>query len=51
MDKALMAGGMVEHIRADGFHFRPQRTVDWLVCDMVEQPARIATLVGDWAAG
>ena len=51
MDKALMAGGMVEHIRADGFHFRPQRTVDWLVCDMVEQPARIAALVGDWAAG
>lgn len=51
MDKALMAGGMVEHIRADGFHFRPQGAVDWLVCDMVEQPARIASLVGDWAAG
>lgn len=50
MDKALMAGGMVEHIRADAFHWRPKRPVDWLVCDMVEKPARVAALVADWAA-
>ncbi|HZX32401.1 MAG TPA: 23S rRNA (cytidine(2498)-2'-O)-methyltransferase RlmM [Rhodocyclaceae bacterium] len=51
MDKALMAGGMVEHIKVDGFHYRPKRPVDWLVCDMVEKPSRIAGLVADWAAG
>lgn len=50
MDKALMAGGMVEHLRADAFHWRPKRAVDWLVCDMVEKPARVAALIGEWAA-
>ncbi len=50
MNADLMAGGMVEHIRADAFHWRPKRPVDWLVCDMVEKPARVAALIGDWAA-
>ena len=26
----------IRHLRQDGFKFRPQRPVDWLVCDMVE---------------
>jgi 23S rRNA (cytidine2498-2'-O)-methyltransferase len=42
--------GMVDHLRADGFRYRPQGRVDWVVCDMVEQPARIARLMGDWLA-
>ena len=50
LDKALLAGGMVEHLREDGFHYKPKRPVDWLVCDMIESPSRIATLVGEWAA-
>ncbi|MFZ5462217.1 MAG: 23S rRNA (cytidine(2498)-2'-O)-methyltransferase RlmM [Pseudomonadota bacterium] len=50
MDKALLAGGLVEQVKTDGFTFRPQRPVDWLVCDMVEQPVRIAALVGQWLA-
>jgi len=50
LDKALLAGGMVEHLREDGFHYKPKKPVDWLVCDMVESPSRIATLVGEWAA-
>jgi 23S rRNA (cytidine2498-2'-O)-methyltransferase len=52
MDPALMATGLVEHIKADGFHWRPKRGggVDWLVCDMVEKPARIAQLMADWVA-
>ncbi len=48
MDWELMDSGIVEHLRADGFRFLPPRPVDWLVCDMVEQPARIAALVGRW---
>ena len=42
------ATGLVDHVRADGFSFRPPRPVDWLVCDMVEAPARVARLMGLW---
>ncbi len=50
MDADLMASGMVEHLRADGFAYRPRKTVDWMVCDMVEKPARIAELAATWLA-
>jgi 23S rRNA (cytidine2498-2'-O)-methyltransferase len=50
MDDALMASGLVEHRREDGFRFRPRQRVDWVVCDMVEQPARVAQLMADWLA-
>jgi 23S rRNA (cytidine2498-2'-O)-methyltransferase len=50
MDKRLMASGAVEHVRADGFRYRPEKPVDWLVCDIVEQPSRIAALMGRWLA-
>jgi 23S rRNA (cytidine2498-2'-O)-methyltransferase len=46
----VLATGMVEHLRADGLTWRPRRPVDWLVCDMVERPIRIAALVADWIA-
>jgi 23S rRNA (cytidine2498-2'-O)-methyltransferase len=48
LDRSLLESGIVEHLRVDGFRYRPAKPVDWLVCDMVEQPARIAALVGDW---
>ena len=50
MDAALMESGLVSHVRADGFRWRPQKPVDWLVCDMVEQPRRVATLIAQWLA-
>jgi len=40
----------IKHLRQDGFRYRPSRPVDWLVCDMVEQPARVAALMADWVA-
>lgn len=40
----------VKHLRQDGFRYRPKNPVDWLVCDMVEQPGRVAALVSDWVA-
>ena len=46
----LRDNALVKHLRMDGFHFRPKRPVEWLVCDMVEKPARIAALVADWVA-
>jgi 23S rRNA (cytidine2498-2'-O)-methyltransferase len=50
MDPALLETGMVEHVRADGFRFRPRFPVAWMVCDIVEQPKRVAELVGEWLA-
>ncbi|MDO8989773.1 MAG: 23S rRNA (cytidine(2498)-2'-O)-methyltransferase RlmM [Sideroxyarcus sp.] len=42
---------LIRHLREDGFRFRPQRPMDWLVCDMVEQPQRVATLMTEWFVG
>ncbi|WP_035056857.1 23S rRNA (cytidine(2498)-2'-O)-methyltransferase RlmM [Andreprevotia chitinilytica] len=55
IDNGPMKGDMalhphVKHLREDGFKFRPQHPVDWLVCDMVEQPVRIAELMARWFA-
>lgn len=50
MDQALMDSGLVAHLREDGFRFRPKKATDWMVCDMVEQPRRIAELVARWLA-
>ncbi|MEX1082046.1 MAG: 23S rRNA (cytidine(2498)-2'-O)-methyltransferase RlmM, partial [Halofilum sp. (in: g-proteobacteria)] len=38
----------VDHRAEDGFRYRPRRPVDWLVCDMVERPHRIARLLTQW---
>ncbi len=48
MDQALMDGGLVKHIRADGFTYVPEKAVDWLVCDMVERPLHISRLIARW---
>lgn len=45
---AALEAGRVEHVRADGFRYRPRQPVEWLVCDMVEQPIRIAALMAQW---
>lgn len=47
---AVLATELVEHLAADGFVWRPRGKVDWLLCDMVAPPARIAALVADWVA-
>ena len=39
---------LVTHLRADGLAYLPKRPVDWMVCDIVEQPSRIAALVARW---
>jgi 23S rRNA (cytidine2498-2'-O)-methyltransferase len=48
MDRALIDSGLVTHLREDGFRFRPKKPVDWLVCDMVEKPRRVAELIARW---
>ena len=36
------------HQRADGFSWRPPQPLDWMVCDMVEQPRRVAARMAEW---
>ncbi|BFU60064.1 MULTISPECIES: 23S rRNA (cytidine(2498)-2'-O)-methyltransferase RlmM [Rodentibacter] len=50
MAASLHDTGRIEHCAEDGFKFHPpkRKRIDWLVCDMVEQPNRIANLIGKW---
>lgn len=48
MDSAVMDSGLVTHTQMDGFRYTPQAPVDWMVCDIVEQPIRIAQLAAKW---
>lgn len=49
IDPALMATGQVEHFRLDGFSYQPRhKKVNWLVCDMIENPKRVAELMQRW---
>lgn len=47
---SILATGLIEHLRADGLTWRPKKAVEWMVCDMVEQPSRIAPVMADWLA-
>ncbi|NJR44188.1 23S rRNA (cytidine(2498)-2'-O)-methyltransferase RlmM [bacterium] len=48
IDEALMRTGRVEHLRVDGFKYTPPKPVNWLVCDMVESPLKVAELAALW---
>lgn len=48
LDARLNESPLVQHLREDGFRYRPARTVDWLVCDMVEKPGKVAELMALW---
>jgi 23S rRNA (cytidine2498-2'-O)-methyltransferase len=47
---AMREDRLVTHVRDDAFRFRPRRPVDWLTCDVVDKPMRIAELVARWIA-
>ena len=50
MAQSLMDTGQVKHVAQDGFTYEPPRkNVYWLVCDMVDKPARVAALMEKWA--
>ena len=51
IDQGLIDSGLVTHLRADGFRYQPQSPVDWMVCDMVEQPRKVAARMAEWLAG
>lgn len=48
MDKNLLETGQVLHILTDGFLYEPKKKVDWLVCDIVDKPARVTSMIIRW---
>ncbi|GAB6067841.1 23S rRNA (cytidine(2498)-2'-O)-methyltransferase RlmM [Methylothermus subterraneus] len=46
--KEALATGLVEHVSADGFKWRPTRPVTWMFCDMIERPQQVTELVVQW---
>lgn len=48
MNRALMDSGQVEHVEADGYLFKPRAPVQWMVCDIVDKPARSSALLARW---
>jgi 23S rRNA (cytidine2498-2'-O)-methyltransferase len=49
MNEKLMGTGQVKHYREDGFKFIPKKhNIYWLVCDMVEKPAKVTELIAKW---
>ena len=47
---SAIATGLIDHLKVDGFTWKPKKPVEWMVCDMVEQPSRIAPLMAEWVA-
>ncbi|HIJ86015.1 MAG: Ribosomal RNA large subunit methyltransferase M [Magnetococcales bacterium] len=45
----VTASPLVRHVREDGFRFRPPFPPDWLLCDILDKPRRVADLITHWA--
>ena len=45
MDPSIMASGRVTHLRKDAFEHAPLLEADWIVCDIIAEPARTLELV------
>ena len=52
VDNGPLKGGAlrpeIRHAEADAFTFAPESPVDWLFCDMVEDPDKVLNLIGRW---
>ncbi|ADJ28432.1 23S rRNA (cytidine(2498)-2'-O)-methyltransferase RlmM [Nitrosococcus watsonii] len=47
---SLLESGLVDHQPMDAFHYTPRHFADWMVCDIVEKPRRVAQLAAQWLA-
>ncbi|SMF34706.1 23S rRNA (cytidine2498-2'-O)-methyltransferase [Alteromonadaceae bacterium Bs31] len=50
MAGALMETGQVRHHQCDGFAYTPASPVHWLVCDIADKPARVASMIALWGS-
>jgi 23S rRNA (cytidine2498-2'-O)-methyltransferase len=53
VDNGLLKGGaaghpLIERCAEDAFKFRPARAVDWLFCDLIDEPRRVLELLRRW---
>lgn len=48
MNNDLMESGQVVHKEEDAYQFVPEKTVDMMVCDVVEKPVRTALMAAEW---
>lgn len=48
MNNDLMNTGMVEHLMTDAFTYKPDKKVNWLICDMAERPLHVSRLIARW---
>ncbi len=48
LDETLVASGQVVHLQEDAFTYKPTKQMDWLVCDIIDKPARVADLMARW---
>lgn len=48
LGETARAQTLIRHLRADGFTWEPSHGLDWMVCDMVEQPSRVAARMAEW---
>lgn len=46
--QSLLDTGQVTWLAEDGFTYRPAHHNHWMVCDMVEKPAKVTALVVKW---
>jgi 23S rRNA (cytidine2498-2'-O)-methyltransferase len=46
----MMQHSRVEFVSGDAVGFRPGRTVDWLLCDVIAAPERSIDLLLEWLA-
>ncbi|KAA0875818.1 23S rRNA (cytidine(2498)-2'-O)-methyltransferase RlmM [Nitrincola tapanii] len=49
MQAELMESGQVVHRREDAFLYRPDKPLDWMVCDVVDKPIKVTERMIDWA--
>ncbi|MEO5329408.1 MAG: 23S rRNA (cytidine(2498)-2'-O)-methyltransferase RlmM [Magnetococcus sp. THC-1_WYH] len=49
MAENVAASSLVRHVREDGFRFQPDFKPDWLLCDIIDKPRKVADLVARWA--
>lgn len=48
LKKGAAKNKLINHIREDAFFYKPETPVDWLFCDMVEDPFRVIKLIKTW---
>lgn len=48
LDKNLEKNPLVRYEAANGLKYIPPKTVDWMVCDMIETPTRVTTVALNW---